>query len=146
MCLSLLGGIVVGLLVAGCASIIHGTKQEIAVSSIPTGAEVSVRGVHMATTPSVIKLKRKNSNIAIRFEKEGYEPVEIALRRSTDGWIVGNILFGGLIGLAVDFIDGAAYKLTPAELNAVLEKQGISVKDLPKDGVIVAVDLREIRQ
>ena len=146
VCLSLLGGIGIGFLIVSCASIIHGTRQDIAVSSTPTGAKVIVKGVHMATTPAVIEFKRKESNIILRFEKEGYEPVEIALRRSTDGWIAGNIIFGGLIGLAIDFINGAAYKLTPAEVNAVLEKQGINIKDLPKDGVIIAVDLREIRE
>ena len=103
----------------------------------------------MATTPAVIELKRKESNIILRFEKEGYEPVEIALNRSVDGWIAGNIIFGGLIGLAIDFLDGAAYKLSPSEVSAALaeaKKQGMNLENLSKDGVIIAVDLQAIRK
>ena len=146
--LLLLGGILI-VLVVSCATIIHGTRQEISVNSMPSGAKVIVKGVHMATTPAVIELKRKESNIILRFEKEGYEPVDIALRRSVDGWIAGNIIFGGLIGLAVDFIDGAAYKLSPAEVQTALneaKKQGMNLENLSKDGVIIAVDLQAIQK
>ena len=147
--LSLLGGFGLALLIVGCATIIHGTRQNIAVSSVPSGAKVIVKGVYMGTTPAVIKLKRNESNITLRFEKEGYEPVEVALNRSVDGWIAGNIIFGGLIGLAIDFISGGAYKLSPSEVNAVLaelKKQGMNLQDISKDGVVIAVDLRAIRK
>lgn len=140
--------IVLLLLVVECATIIHGTRQSISVSSVPSGAKVIVKGVHMATTPAVIELKRSETNIILRFEKDGYEPVEIALNRSVDGWIAGNIIFGGLIGLAIDFIDGAAYKLSPSEVDAVLaeaKKQGMNLEDMSKDGVVIAVDLQAIR-
>ena len=147
--LALLAGIIIVIVIVSCATIIHGTRQEISVNSMPSGAKVIVRGVHMATTPAVIELKRNQSNIVLRFEKEGYEPVEIALRRSVDGWIAGNIIFGGLIGLAIDFLDGAAYKLSPSEVSAALaeaKKQGMNLENLSKDGVIIAVDLQAIRK
>ena len=147
--LLLLGGLGTALVIVSCASIIHGTGQDISVNSVPSGAKVMVKGVHMATTPAVIELKRKESNIILRFEKEGYEPVEIALNRSVDGWIAGNIILGGLIGLAIDFINGAAYKLSPSEVDAVLaeaKKQGMNLEDMSKDGVVIAVDLRAIRK
>ncbi|MGB2770647.1 MAG: PEGA domain-containing protein [Candidatus Zixiibacteriota bacterium] len=147
--LLLLGGIGTVLVIVSCASIVHGTRQKISVNSVPSGAKVVVKDVQMATTPAVIELKRKESNIVLRFEKEGYEPVEMALKRSVDGWIAGNILLGGLIGLAVDFIDGAAYKLSPSEVDAVLAEakaQGMNLEDMSKDGVVIAVDLRAIRK
>jgi len=149
ICFGILGGLGVALFIVGCASIIHGTRQSVSVNSVPTGAKVIVKGVHMATTPAVIELKRKESNIVLRFEKEGYEPVKIGLNRSVDGWIAGNIIFGGLIGLAVDFINGAAYKLSPSEVNAILaemKKQGMNIPNMSKDGVVIAVDLRALRK
>ena len=106
----------------GCAAIIHGTKQDISVNSNPSGVNVYVMGVHKATTPAVIEVSRKDSNIILRFEKDGYEPVEIALDRSIDGWIWGNIALGGVIGLVVDFATGAAYKFTPDMVTANMEK------------------------
>ena len=39
-----------------------------------------------------------------------------------DGWIAGNIIFGGLIGLIIDAADGAMYKLSPEQVNAELKK------------------------
>lgn len=133
--------------ILGCAAIIHGSKQDIAVSSSPTGARVLVMGAERATTPGVIELRRKDTNIVLRFEKEGYEAVEVALSRSVDGWIAGNILFGGVIGLVVDFATGAAYKLKPSEVNAVLERKGMSIKDLLKDcDVVVFVDMEVMKR
>ena len=106
----------------GCAAIIHGTKQDISVNSNPSGVNVYVMGVHKATTPAIIEVRRKDSIIILKFEKEGYEPVEIALSRSVDGWIWGNIVFGALIGLVVDFSSGAAYKFSLDNVTANMEK------------------------
>jgi len=96
----------------------------------------------MATTPAIIKLKRKDTGVILRFEKEGYKPIEVILRRGVSGWIWGNLVFsyGGPIGLAIDFITGAAYKLSPAEVHTVLQKQDLSMNNLPKDEIIVAID------
>lgn len=131
---------------SNCCTIIHGDTQDISVNSQPSGAKVIVRGVHMATTPAVIELKRKESNIVLRFEKEGYEPVEIALKRGTDSWIAGNIIFGGVIGLIVDFANGAAYKLSPENVQVELRELNISPDGLPKDGIIIAVDLQSLEK
>ncbi len=107
-----------------------------------------VKGATMATTPAVIELSKKESNIVLRFEKDGYQPVDIALNRNVDGWIAGNIVFGGIIGLAVDFITGGAYKLSPSEVSASmaeLKKQGVDITAMMKKGpVVIAVDMRAI--
>jgi hypothetical protein len=149
ICLVLLGGLGAVLFLASCATIVHGTKQKITVNSEPAGAKVVVRGVEMATTPAIIELERNNPNVVLRFEKEGYEPVEIMLKRKTSGWIWGNILLGGVFGLVIDFINGAAYELSPTEVKAVLkelEKQGMNIEDLSNKNVVVAVDLQTIKK
>jgi hypothetical protein len=112
------------LVLAGCCSIIHGTSQEIGVSSSPTGARVLVNGSQMGTTPATLNLKRNGSH-RIRLELDGYQPYEMTLTKSVSGWVWGNIVFGGLIGLAVDAIDGAIYKLSPEQVSAqLLEGKG----------------------
>ena len=108
-------------ILAGCCSIIHGTSQEVGVSSSPTGAKVVVNGSQMATTPATLNLKRNGSH-RIRLELDGYQPYEMTLTKSVSGWVWGNIVFGGLIGLAVDAIDGAIYKLAPEQVSAQLLK------------------------
>jgi hypothetical protein len=59
---------------------------------------------------------------------EGYQPFEIITTRKTSGWVWGNIVFGGLIGLAVDAITGALYDVRPGQIAAQLSKVGASVQ------------------
>lgn len=122
-----------------CASIMHGTHQDVGISSYPSGASVYVDGVTMGTTPVVAKLSRKDNHI-VRITLPGYEPYETTVTRSVSGWVWGNIVFGGLIGLAVDAIDGGLYKLTPQQLSGTLTAQRASV--VPgRDGLYMVVAL-----
>lgn len=114
------------LILAGCASIMHGTTQQIAVSSSPTGAKVAVNGMDRGVTPVIADLKRKDNHV-IRVTLEGYQPFEMALTRSVSGWVWGNIVFGGIIGLAVDAISGGLYKLSPEQVTAQLQRADVQV-------------------
>jgi len=101
----------------------HGTTQQIAVSSSPTGAKVDGDGVEHGITPVIADLKRKDTHV-LKVGMEGYQPFEMALTRSVSGWVWGNLVFGGLIGLAVDAITGGLYKLAPEQVTAELKKDG----------------------
>jgi hypothetical protein len=103
-----------------CASIMHGNKQGISVNSTPTGASVVVDGQPMGTTPAVLQLARKSTHV-IQLNLDGYQPYEIALTRGTSGWVWGNIVFGGLIGLGVDAATGSLYKLSPETITADMQ-------------------------
>jgi len=104
-----------------CATIFNGTYQTVGVSSSPTGATVYLDGVIKGQTPLMLDLSRRREAI-IRVEKEGYEPAELAVTRGVSGWIWGNLVIGGLIGLVIDFVSGGAYKIKPEALNATLMK------------------------
>jgi len=120
-----------------CASIMHGTHQDVGISSTPTSASVTVDNAASGQTPYVAKLSRKDNHI-IHITADGYQPADLTLTRSVSGWVWGNLLFGGLIGLAVDAITGGLYKLTPDQLNATLAKQQASVAR-SKDGFYVVL-------
>ena len=111
------------LLITGCASIMHGTTQQIGISSSPTGAEVTVDGMEHGVTPVVADLKRKDAHI-VRVSLNGYQPFEMALTRSVSGWVWGNLVFGGIPGLAIDAITGGLYKLSPEQVTAQLQRNG----------------------
>jgi len=128
---------VAALLSTGCASIMHGTSQDVGISSSPTNANVTVDKVAQGQTPVVAKFSRKDNHI-VRLELDGYAPAEMTLTRSVSGWVWGNVVFGGLIGLAVDAISGGLYKLTPAQLQGTLARQGASIAPA-KDGVYVVL-------
>lgn len=104
-----------------CGTIIHGTSQEIVVSSAPDEAEVWVDGARVGKTPARLDLKRKNSYM-VKVEKEGYKPVEVKIESSTSAWIIGNVVFGGIIGCTVDLITGGAYELSPERIDVNLTK------------------------
>src|SRR5689334_6040905 len=105
------------LALSACASIIHGTSQDVGISSSPTGAQVTVDNRAGAVTPYVAKLSRKDNHI-VKLSMDGYAPAELTLTKSVSGWVWGNVVFGGLIGLGVDAISGGLYNLTPPQLQA----------------------------
>ncbi|MDP2036451.1 MAG: PEGA domain-containing protein [Ignavibacteria bacterium] len=97
-------GLFLLLVLVGCATIIQPGPDRIPVSSIPIqGAKVYLDGKLVATTPTVVDVPRK-SECVIRVELEGYEPVEIDRDKSLNGWFIGNLLIGGVIGITVDLI------------------------------------------
>src|SRR5947199_10200531 len=107
------------LAVLACATIMHGKTQEISIASAPSGATVTVDHAVLGTTPVVATLKRKATHV-IAEKMAGYQPFELTPTRSTSGWVWGNIVFGGLIGLAVDLGTGGAYKVNPAQVSSQL--------------------------
>ena len=115
--------------VVGCCTIVSGRNQQLPVISTPSGAKVIVNGVQQQS-PCTLVLDRKQPLYQVRVEKEGYEPVEITLRKGVNGWIWGNILFGGIIGLIIDVCTGSVNKFTPTELEVNLAKQKLGLNDL----------------
>ena len=106
-------------MLAGCASIVSGTHQEVKVSSAPSGATVKVDNLASATTPATLTLSASQSH-QVLIELPEYKPYEILLGQETNGWIFGKIFFGGRIGIVIDVSDGAAYALTPNKIDAQL--------------------------
>lgn len=126
------------LALTACASIMHGTSQDVGISSSPTGAKVMVDNLQGANTPYVAKLSRKDNHI-VKITMDGYAPAELTLTKSVSGWVWGNVVFGGLIGLAVDAISGGLYNLTPDQLQATLAGQAKTSLAPTKDGIYVVL-------
>lgn len=127
-------------LTTSCATIIHGSKQDISISSNPSSAIVTIDDQKMGETPLTTRLTRK-ANHTVTIELPGYMPYETNFTRKVDAWIAGNIVFGGLIGLAIDAITGGMYKLTPDQIQAELRNQTASIQDL-KSGIFLTVVLK----
>ena len=119
-------GLVALVALTGCATIMQGSKQNVGISSSPSGAQISVDNQSMGVTPATVPLSRKD-NHTVKLSLAGYQPYEMQLSRKTSGWVWGNIVFGGIPGLAVDAITGAMYKLTPEDVNATLA-QGTAMR------------------
>ncbi|MCR9133913.1 MAG: PEGA domain-containing protein [bacterium] len=107
------------LLTTSCASIFKGSSADIRVNSNPSGATVMINNINRGTTPQTMSLAR-NENYVLTFKKDGYEDVNVEVKKKFDvgTTVVGNLFSWGLLGLVVDIATGAAYSLTPADLQA----------------------------
>jgi len=116
--------IAVGLLVVNCASIIHGSKQRVSITSAPEQAKVEITttggiGVFSGTTPASAKLKRKHE-YKVEISLEGYKTQTLMIDKGFDAWVIGNLLCGGIIGLIIDATSGAMYQLEPEMIHVEL--------------------------
>lgn len=111
--------IALGLTLPACSTIVEGTDQQVTVITDPSGAsctlsrEGSVIGV-VNPTPGSIQVDKSKNAIAVRCEREGYQPTAGTLSSEFEGMTFGNILFGGLIGVAVDASSGAMNEYPPS--------------------------------
>jgi hypothetical protein len=109
------------IMLSACATIVSDSKYPVAIDTTPSGVEFVITNedgvaVHSDTTPATVVLKSG----AGYFNGETYKvscdiddkSVDYILDSELDGWYIGNIIFGGLIGfLIVDPATGSMWKL-----------------------------------
>lgn len=108
----------------GCATITRGTSQALVVESDPPGADVELSNGLRGRTPASFNVKRRE-NLVVKIKKDGYEPVEATVTSTVgDGGgtaMAGNIIFGGLIGAAIDGGNGSNKTLKPNPVSVKLQ-------------------------
>ncbi|OGP10042.1 MAG: hypothetical protein A2048_10345 [Deltaproteobacteria bacterium GWA2_45_12] len=106
-----------------CATIISGTRQKVGISSDPVGASVTIDNQNQGRTPLIVRLDRDDNHI-VKIDLHGYQPYQTTLNKKLNGWLFGNILFGGVgvIGIIIDVVDGSMYRLKPQTGGFVKEK------------------------
>jgi len=111
------------LFASGCATITRGTTEAFVIESQPPGGEARLSTGETCKTPCTLEKKRKH-NFTIDLEKEGYEPVSVAVVSQVAGagaaGMAGNVVFGGLIGAGVDAGTGATKELRPNPVQVTL--------------------------
>lgn len=111
---------------SGCATITRGSTDTLVVESDPPGAEVRLSNGMRGKTPTSFVVPRRGGFVAY-IEKPGFEPVEVMVNSRVAGsgaaGMAGNVVFGGIIGVAVDSGTGAMYDVTPNPIRVNLEKK-----------------------
>jgi hypothetical protein len=118
------------LVLASCATIVSKSSYPVNITSNPSGSRVIVKKedgtvVHQGTTPATVTLSSrggffKPAKYSFEFSKQGMPSQTVALTAEMNGWYMGNILIGGLVGmLVVDPASGAMWSL-PDNVNANL--------------------------
>lgn len=105
-----------------CCTIITGSSQKINFQSNPPDAIVSVDGVKVCMTPSVIKVKRKSRVYEIK--KDGYQDVVGSFTRRNNHVVWANIILlpMAFIGVIVDYATGSGYRVEK-QINVDLKKK-----------------------
>jgi hypothetical protein len=131
---AILGLILLGCVLGmtGCASVAHGSYQQVSVVSNPAGAAVISdcgRGAKPAgETPVVVKVNRKAERCVITVRKDGYVDESVVLKRHVSGWVWGNLFlpYVTVPGVLVDLYDGAAYRRAPGSIDVTLREDADS--------------------
>ncbi len=116
--------IALALTFSGCASIVEGTDQSVTVQTNPSGASCELKrdgtviGV-VNPTPGTVNVDKSKDDIAVLCKKEGYQDGSGAFSSEFQGMTFGNLLFGGIIGVAVDASSGAMHEY-PASVTVTL--------------------------
>lgn len=130
---------------SACATIIDSGSEPVTFNSNPAGAEVEVvnadgMSVFTGTTPATTELKNgdgffKPAEYTVTYTAPGYEPAVVQIASDEfNSWTIGNIVFGGLIGLAVDASTGAMWRFSPSTINQDLTAgSALQVQIVPLD-------------
>ena len=96
--------------ISGCSTILHDSRQNIAVNTMPEGADVVLEG-QQQTSPAVFNVKG-SSGYSVVANKDGYK----LSHAHVDGkFRFGSTIFGNIFwllpGLIVDIATGSAYEM-----------------------------------
>jgi hypothetical protein len=138
-----------------CATIVSKSRYPVAISSQPPGATFTItdidgKEVFNGVTPMAVPLKSgagyfQKQEYTIKFTMPGYEAKTATVKADFNGWYIGNLLFGGVIGLLiVDPLTGAMYRINDTQVQGVLTTGGqgmapnmdkslqiVSIEDVP---------------
>jgi hypothetical protein len=139
---------ILGLLsLCSCASIVDGGRRKVHIDSNPTGAQVTIYNRHgekesVNTTPFLARLDRhsgyfRGEEYRLVFELAGYQNLEATVKSTLNPWYIGNLVFGGLIGLViVDPVTGAMWTLKPNKIVMDLEPVPVAIQPPSSPGTV----------
>jgi hypothetical protein len=104
----------------GCATIIHGTTQDISVTTDPADADLLVDGNLRYKSPATIAMKRYDDH-TLEISREGYKSEKVDIKGVISAAVLGDFLAGGAIGYGIDAATGAQRRLVPEKVEVRLQ-------------------------
>lgn len=120
---------------AGCASITKGTTQAVAIDTPGApGATCTLTsegiGSKVVQTPASLVLDKSQHNVAVSCKKECFQDAVGVIPSHTENMAVGNVLVGGVVGLAVDAASGAMNKYNDSNQFSMIPVAGCKPKTI----------------
>jgi hypothetical protein len=107
-----------GVVVSGCASIVEGTTQSIAITTSPQpGAKCTLKnseGTWYVTTPGNAQVHKTKHDLDVVCTLAGFKDGHSTVAPHFNGATVGNVIAGGIIGIGIDAATGANFNYPPA--------------------------------
>jgi len=111
-------------LLQGCATVVSGVKDTVEVTSEPPGALVRLeKNGKEYTTPASFEVTRRSSHTML-VSRDGYHTERVTIGRTLNPWLFGNLIFGGVVGIVVDFVSGATFSPSPGKAHIELAPLG----------------------
>ncbi len=116
---------------SGCATLVSDKTTFSQIDSSPSQAICVVEGENykqIITTPANIILPAKAAPLRISCDVDGYHTSVEQIDTKMDGWTLGNILFGGVIGVVVDAATKSGHKY-PENIVITLYRKNFSTQE-----------------
>jgi len=98
---------------SGCATIVQGSTQTVSVNTRPEdGAKCELKnsqGTWYLTSPGSVTVHKTKTDLQISCRKDGVGKGSAIAKATFGGTTFGNVIAGGLIGVAVDAASGANF-------------------------------------
>lgn len=111
--------------VTGCSSIVDDDRQTMTVETKPDGAQCTLKNKNgefvIPSTPGTVTIETACDALTVTCSKTGYKTKSSSMEDSHKGIVWGNVIFGGIIGYAIDRSSGAACEYPPSVM-VILEK------------------------
>jgi hypothetical protein len=107
------------IVLSGCATIMHGTTQDIEIRTDPSGADILVDGRQQFKSPALVTMKRKDDH-TVEISREGYQRERVDIKGEMSLAVAGDFLAGGAIGYGIDAATGAQRRLVPEKVEVRL--------------------------
>lgn len=108
---------------AGCATVMNGTKTPYTAATKPDGATVKFSNGASCTTPCKLEFRRKD-DLRADITLPGHKPTYVLIQSKLGGSAFGNLILGGGVGAIVDGSNGASNRLYPRPLIVRLAPEG----------------------
>jgi len=129
-----IGALAAVLALGGCATVTRGTTDQVQIRSVPNGATATTSTGQRCTTPCMITVGRKDE-FSVHFEKPGFisQDVQVKAQVSSAGEAAsaGNLIVGGIVGMATDASSGATLDHVPNPVSVELRPTRASAKFRP---------------